>query len=89
MNLADRYATLKFQIEALEQELSGVKAEIKALGQEQIEGDDVFVTLSLSERNSLDTTAVKKLLTEAQIKDCTRTTLVETIRIKPKVKMAA
>jgi hypothetical protein len=89
MNLADRYSTLKFQIEALEQELSGVKSEIKALGQEQIEGDSVYVTLSLSERNSLDTAAVKKFLTEAQIKDCTKTSLVETIRIKPKVKMAA
>jgi len=89
MNIADRYAALKFQIEALEQELSGIKTEIKALGQEQIEGDNVIVTLSLSERNSLDTTAVKKLLTEAQIKDCTKTSLVETIRIKPKLKMAA
>jgi len=89
MNIADRYATLKFQIEALEQELSGVKTEIKALGQEQIEGDNVIVTLSLSERNVLDTTAVKKFLTEAQIKDCTKTSLIETIRIKPKIKMAA
>lgn len=89
MNLADRYATLKFQIEAMEQELSSVKAEIKALGQEQIEGDNVYVTLSLSERNSLDTTAVKMLLTEDQIKACTKTALIETIRIKPKVKMAA
>lgn len=89
MNLADRYAALKFQIEALEQELSGVKAEIKALGQEQIEGDSVYVTLSLSERNTLDNAAVKKLLTEEQIKGCTKTTLVETIRIKPKVKIAA
>lgn len=89
MNIADRYASLKFQIEALEQELSGVKTEIKALGQEQIEGDNVIVTLSLSERNVLDTAAVKKFLTEAQIKDCTKTSLIETIRIKPKIKMAA
>lgn len=89
MNIADRYASLKFQIEALEQELSGVKTEIKALGQEQIEGDNVIVTLSIDERQTLETAAVRKLLTEAQIKACTKISVIETIRIKPKLKKAA
>jgi len=84
-NLADRYAALKGQIDALTAELDAVKSSIKALGQPVIEGDHCTVTLSLSERCSLDSTAAKKLLTEAQIAACTKTSLVETIRVKAKV----
>lgn len=88
-NIADRYAALKAQIDALNDELAQVKADIKALGQEKVEGEYCTVTLSLSERASLDTAAAKALLTAEQIAVCTKTTLVETIRIKAKVKAAA
>ena len=84
-NLADRYASLKTQIDALTAELDAVKSSIKTLGQPVIEGDHCTVTLSLSERSSLDSAAAKKLLTEAQIAACTKTALVETIRVKAKV----
>ena len=84
-NLADRYAALKGQIDALTAELDAVKASIKTLGQPVLEGDHCTVTLSLSERSSLDTTAVKKLLTAEQIAANTKVSLVETIRIKAKV----
>lgn len=83
--LADRYANLKGQIDALTAELDAVKVSIKTLGLPVLEGDHCTVTLSLSERASLDTAAAKKLLTEAQIAACTKTSLVETIRIKAKV----
>lgn len=82
MNLADRYFEVKQQIEALERILDGVKAQIKAEGREAIEGETAIVTLGLSERSSLDTKLVKALLTDEQIAVCTRTTLVETIRVK-------
>ena len=82
MNLADRYFEVKQQIEALERILDGVKAQIKAEGREAIEGETAIVTLGLSERSSLDTKLVKALLTDEQIAACTRTTLVETIRVK-------
>ena len=84
-NLADRYASLKGQIDALTAELDAVKASIKTLGVPTLEGDHCTVTLSLSERSSLDTAAVKKLLTAEQIAANTKTSLVETIRIKAKV----
>ena len=84
-NLADRYAALKGQIDALTAELDAVKASIKTLGQPVIEGDHCTVTLSLSERSSLDTAAVKRLLTAEQIAANTKVALVETIRIKAKV----
>lgn len=82
MNIADRYFEVKQQIEALERVLEGVKAQIKAEGREAIEGETAIVTLGLSERSSLDTKLVKALLTDEQIAACTRTTLVETIRVK-------
>jgi hydroxymethylpyrimidine/phosphomethylpyrimidine kinase len=81
-NLADRYFEVKQQIEALERVLDGIKADIKAEGREAIEGVKAIVTLTLSERSSLDTKMVKALLTDEQINACTRTTLVETIRVK-------
>lgn len=84
-NLADRYAALKGQIDALTAELDAVKASIKTLGQPVIEGDHCTVTLSLSERSSLDTAAAKKLLTAEQVSACTKVALVETIRVKAKV----
>lgn len=83
-NLADRYFEVKQQIEALERVLDGVKAQIKAEGREAIEGTHAIVTLGLSERSSLDTKLVKALLTDEQVAACTRTTLVETIRVKAK-----
>ena len=89
INLADRYALLKTEIDRLTADLDVCKAEIRALGRERIEGTSVIVTLSLSERASLDTVAVKRLLTPEQISACTRTTQIETIRIKPRVVVAA
>jgi ParB-like chromosome segregation protein Spo0J len=80
--LADRYADIKAEIEGLERLLKEVKDEIKAAGREEIVGTRAIVTLGLSERNSLDTAAAKKFLTDAEIKFCTKTTLVETIRVK-------
>ena len=84
MNLADRYFEVKQQIEALERVLNDVKSQIKAEGRESIEGDNAIIMLTLSERSSLDTKLVKALLTDEQIDTCTRTTLVETIRVKAK-----
>jgi ParB-like chromosome segregation protein Spo0J len=80
--LADRYADIKAEIEGLERLLKEVKDEIKAQGREEIVGTRAVVTLGLSERNSLDTSAARKFLTDDEIKFCTKTTLVETIRVK-------
>jgi ParB-like chromosome segregation protein Spo0J len=80
--LADRYADIKAEIEGMERLLKEVKDEIKATGREEIVGTRSVVTLSLSERNSLDTSAAKKFMTDEEIKFCTKTTLVETIRVK-------
>lgn len=80
--LADRYADIKAEIEGLTRLLDEVKCEIKAAGREEIVGTRAIVTLGLSERNSLDTKLVRELLTAEQVASCTKTALVETIRVK-------
>ena len=84
-SLADRYAILKAEIDTLTKELDKVKTEIKATGLETLEGDRAIVVVSLSERSTLDTKAAKALLTDEQIEACTKVTLVETLRVKPRV----
>jgi len=89
MNLADRYAALKAQMDSIKAEFDAVKAEIRAEGRAEIVGTDVIVTLGLSERTTLDPAAVKKLLTADQIAACSNTTTIETIRVKPRLTVAA
>lgn len=85
LSLADRFATIKAEIDALKKELEDAQAAIKATGREVVEGEFAIVTVSLSERSTLDTKAVKELLTPAQIAACTKTTLVTTLRDKPRL----
>jgi len=56
---------------------------------EIIEGNTATVVVSLSERASFDAKVVKTFLTEAQVSACTKLSLVETLRVKPVLKMAA
>ncbi len=84
LSLADRFAILKADADAINKELEAVKAEIKATGLEKIEGENAIVVVSLSERSMFDTKAAKALLTSEQIASCTSITLITTIRDKPK-----
>ena len=83
--LADRYTAKKAQSDLIAKELDVLKKEIKAEGRDVLEGDHCTVTLSLSERITLDTKLVTQFLTATQIAACTKTSLIETIRIKAKV----
>ena len=85
-SLADRFALLKAEIDALTKEFDKVKAEIKATGLETIVGERAMVTVSLSERRTFDAKAAKAFLTDEQIEACTKTLLIETLRDKPLVK---
>ena len=80
--LADRYADLDAEIKGLQRLQAELKAEIKSLGREEIVGERAVVSLTLSERSTLDTKLVRELLTEAQVEACTKVALVETIRCK-------
>ena len=83
--LADRYATLKAQSEALEAQLKALRTEILATGQEVVIGDKAVIKVCLSERNTLDTKAAKSFLTEDEIFLCTKTSLVETLKVLPRL----
>lgn len=87
MNLADKYQAIKLEIEALKRLLDEVKTEIKATGLETIEGTNAIVTVGLSERAALDQKLVKELLSAEDLALCTKTTLIETIRVKSKVEV--
>ncbi len=80
--LADRYADLKAELEGIQRLLDECKAEIKATGRDEIVGTRAVVTVGLSERTSLDPKLVKELLTAEQVADCSKTALIETIRVK-------
>ena len=82
--LADQYAILKGDIDALTKELNKVKAAIKATGKDEIVGDRAIVTVSLSERTTFDSKVAKTFLSDDQIVACEVTTLVETLRVKAK-----
>lgn len=84
-SLADRFALLKGEIDALTKEFDKVKAEIKATGLETIVGERAIVTVSLSERRTFDAKAAKALLTDEQVEACTKVSLIETLRDKPLV----
>ena len=84
LSLADRFAILKADADAINKEFEAVKAEIKATGLEKIEGENATVVVSLSERSMFDTKAAKEFLTDEQIASCTSVALITTIRPKPK-----
>lgn len=85
LSLADRYAILKGDIDALTKQLDAVKVEIIASGVETLIGEQAIVVVSLSERATLDIKAAKEFLTPEQVTACTKTSLVTTLRVKPRV----
>jgi hypothetical protein len=80
--LADRYADLKAELEGIQRLLDECKAEIKAIGCEEIIGARSIVTLGLSERTTIDQKLVKEILTAEQLAACSKTALIETVRVK-------
>jgi hypothetical protein len=83
--LADRYAILKAEVDTLTKQLDAIKAEIKATGVETLTGEQAIVTVALSERSTLDAKAARTYLTPEQVAACTKVTLVETLRVKPRL----
>jgi hypothetical protein len=81
--LADRYASIKAEIDGLNRLLDEVKTEIKATGMAEIVGDTAVVTVTLSEPVRFDATTAKTFLSPDQIAACTKVgELVTTIRVK-------
>ena len=85
LTLADRYSTLSERLRELETEVKSLREIILSTGQERIAGDFADVVVALSERTSFDAKAAQRYLTPEQIAECTRQTVVTTLRVKPRV----
>ena len=85
LTLADRYSTLSERLRELETEVKSLREMILATGQERIAGDFADVVVALSERATFDAKVAQRYLTPAQIAECTRQTVVTTLRVKPRV----
>jgi len=85
LTLADRYANAKARADEAEAILKAIREEILATGVERLDGAFASVTVALSERSSLDSASVKKMLTPEQVAAVTKVSLVTTLRVKPVV----
>jgi len=83
--IVDRYAELKAMSETIEKELKSLRAEILSTGYETLVGDNCIIQVQLSEPERFNGSAAKKFLTEEQIRECMSKSIVETLRIKPKL----
>ena len=72
-NIADRYAQIKMQIEALEEELKGIKVLADATGMDVIDGDSFRLTIKPSTRTSLDKEVLAQWLSDEQLQEATKT----------------
>lgn len=82
--LVDKYGEMLARAAEIKKHADAIKAEIIANGAEAVEGKRYRCTVSLSERQSLDSKAVKAFLTPAQITACTKVSDVTTVRCTAK-----
>ena len=78
--LADRYAAVRAARDAAQKELDALSKEIKALGQETLNGVTCDLHLCLSEQQRVDQSLIDPAILDA----ARRPVLVETIRVKAK-----
>ena len=88
-NLADAYAAAKALLDSAEAQVKALKKELEARGKDSFVGLNVLVKVDLRERASLDTAAVKALLTPEQFAAVSRSTVYPVVTIKPLLKAAA
>lgn len=77
----DEYAALLAQIAPLQKRADELKAGLKALGVERIDGTTHTAVVILSERESVDTAALRVDLGDDLIQPYLRQTLVTTLKV--------
>jgi hypothetical protein len=91
--LADQYAIAKQLQDAAERETKRIRDLILAAHPGSVEfveeGDSVDVVVGFSTRTALVADRVKALLTPSQIADCSSFTTVQSLRVKPRLRVAA
>ena len=81
-DLADKFAALKIEMEALEAELSAIKAQILDTGCDLLEGDRFKVTVGLQERTSISAKEAEKVLPAELYSVLAKTTMFPAVRYK-------
>ena len=87
--IIDDYATVCAQIAELERQKAKLKKELLFLEEGSHEGDKFILTVSLSERSTLDMEAVREKLSPQFIRAHTTTTPVVTFRTKVRAQVDA
>lgn len=87
--IVDELGTLKAQISALTEREKALKATLFDSGYAEIDGAHYRATVSWTERASLDSEAVRGLLTPEQVEQCTRRTEVKAVRVVARKRAAA
>jgi hypothetical protein len=85
LSLADRYSTLSERLKEIEAQVKALREQIISTGLERVTGDYADVVVALSERATFDAKVAQKYLTPDQVVECTRQTVVTTLRVKAKV----
>jgi len=85
LSLADRYSTLSERLKEIEAQVKALREQIISTGLERVTGDYADVVVALSERATFDAKTAQKYLTPDQVVECTRQTVVTTLRVKAKV----
>jgi hypothetical protein len=85
LSLADRYCTLSERLKEIEAEVKALREQIISTGLERVTGDYADVVVALSERATFDAKVAQKYLTPDQVVECTRQTVVTTLRVRAKV----
>lgn len=80
--LADRYAALKIELEAIESELLAVKAQILDTGCDVLEGDTFRVNVGLQERTTISAKDAEKVLDPKVFAVLAKTSMFPAVRYK-------
>lgn len=92
MNLAlivDELGTLKAQIAALTEREKVLKDALANSGYAEIDGAHYRATVTWSERATLDSAAVRALLTDEQVRQCTKIAEFKAVRVVGRKRAAA
>jgi hypothetical protein len=87
--IVDQLGALKAQIAALTDQEKALKKALTGSGFAEIDGDLFRATVNWTERATLDSDAVRAILTPDQVRVCTRTTEIMTVRVVARKRAAA
>lgn len=80
--LADKYAAIKIEMDALQEQLDAIKGQIEATGADVLEGDRFRVTVGLQERTTISAKKAKEQLPEDLYVALANTTMFTAMRYK-------